>query len=229
MTIDAAYRLVTGIVNKEQGGNVKPALFNELSIQCQLEAISVRLGNQKMLNGRFVPPIGYKSTQIAKEEILPLLLRPTTPLTIISNMASYPGDYFAYDHLQRADGTLFINLESDQMGVMRKSQITPPIEDDPFVCFHANGIEIQPGTISDALLYYVKRPVDPNWDYTINGQTYTYNSTSTPQQTGKVSQNFTLPEKVHKEICLRILKYLGIPLDMDRLTTIASQIESTTP
>jgi len=229
MTIDQAYKLVCFVANKEQGGNISPLNFNLLAPQAQMEAVLVRLGNQKRLNSEFIAPIGYQSNQQSKEEILTLLVRPTNPLVITDGLAPYPDDYLAYDNLQRADGTLFTILESDQMGLMRKSRITPPIDTDPFVCFHQSGIEIRPETLTDVMFYYVRKPVDPNWDFSFINQEYIYNSTTTPQLTGKISHGFDTPDRLHKEICMIILKYVGINLDNDKLTAFAREIQETNP
>lgn len=228
MTIDEAYRLVNYVANKEQKGEIKPDEFNLLAIQAQLEAIMTRLGNQKRLNDRFIPPTGYKVNQQAKEEILPLITK-SPALVPASGIAPYPIDYFGYDNVQRVDGTPITIVESDQLGRIKKSYITPPIESDPFCCFHSNGIELAPGTLSDAYLYYVRRPVNPNWDYTVSQQVYVYNSGSTPQLSGKVSQNFEVAERLHKEICMIILKYVGVNLSDDRLTEFATRVQETNP
>jgi len=119
-------------------------------------------------------------------------------------------------------------LESDQLGRMKKSVITPPIAAEPFACFHAEGIELAPASLADAYLYYVKRPVDPNWDYTITSQVEVYNSTSVPGNTGKISHDFEVSERLHKDICMIVLRYIGVNLSDYQLTEFANQVQERT-
>lgn len=225
MTIDFAYRLVKLIANKEQKGILKGADFNQLAIEGQLEAILTVLGLPERLDARFVPPVGYKVNQQAKEQVLTLITKTPAVLVLTAGKAPYPTDYLSYDNLERADGTPVTILENDQLGRIKKSVITPPIEEDPYGCFHGEGIEIAPETLTDVHLYYVRIPKEPNWDYTISNDTEVYNGTATAQLSGKVSQNFETPARLHKKICLIILKYLGINLSDAQLTAFATQIQ----
>lgn len=229
MTIDFAYRLVNLIANKEQKGIIKGSEFNELAIEAQLEAVLTILGPTERLDARFTPPIGFKVNQQAKEQILTLITKAPSALALTNGIAPYPTNYLAYDILQRADGTPITIVENDQLGRMKKSLITPPIESDPFGCFHGEGIEIVPATISDAYLYYVKMPQDPNWDYTVSNSEEVYNASSTPQLSGKVSYGFDTPRRLHKKICMIILKYLGINLSDLQLSAFATQVQERNP
>jgi len=228
VTIDFAYRLVNLIANKEQKGIIKGAEFNQLAIEAQLEAILTILGAPEREDNRFITPIGFKVNQQAKEQILPLIKKsPVLVLTL--GMAPYPTDYLAYDNLERADGTQITIIENDQLGRMKKSVITPPVEDEPYACFHGEGIEIAPAFLTDVYMYYVKMPQDPNWDYTITNDTEIYNGTSTPQLSGKISYGFDAPRRLHKKICMIILKYLGINLSDTQLAAFATQIQERNP
>jgi hypothetical protein len=77
------------------------------------------------------------------------------------------------------------------------------------------------------LLSYVKNPVDPNWDYTIVDGQPVYNATSTPGQTGKVSQDFSVNPNTnaHLEICFMILQSVGVNLDALQITQYSLQKE----
>lgn len=228
MTIDFAYRLVRLIANKEQKGIIKGAEFNQLAIEAQLEAILTVLGLPERLDARFVPPVGYKVNQQAKEQILTLITK-SPALALTNGKASYPTDYLSYDILEREDGTPVTILENDQFGRMKKSVVTPPIDEEPFGCFHGDGVEIAPASLTDVHLYYVRMPKEPNWDYSIQNDTEVYNASATPQLSGKVSQNFETPTRIHKKICLIILKYLGINLSDAQLTQFATQIQEHNP
>lgn len=229
MNIDVCFRIVNFIANKSQVGQILPSDFNILAIQAQLEALMNSLGNVKRVNDKFIPQTGYKVSQQAKEDILPLIVRPTSPLVMSGALAPYPDDYFSYDNLQRADGTTVTIVESDQLARIKKSFITPPIDSEPFACIHAEGIEIAPSSLNDVYLYYIRRPKDPNWDYTSLNQRFIYNSTATPQLSGKISQDFEIAERKHKEICMIILKYIGVNLSVEQLTQFATQVQESTP
>lgn len=229
MDINQAWRIVNFVANKQQKGKILPSDFNALAVQAQFECMLNCLGNQKRVNPKFIPPTGYKVNQQSKEDILPLIVKSPTPLSLSAGIAPYPSDFFSYDNLLRADGTIVTMIENDQLGRMKKSLITPPIDSEPFACMHSEGIEIAPAGLTDVYLTYVKRPADPNWDYTIDHQIFVYNSTATPQLSGKISHNFEMPERKHKEICMIILKYIGINLSDEALTQFATQVQETQP
>jgi len=228
MTIDSCFAFCQYVANKEQKGIIKPADFNRMAIQAQLEVIMNCLGNQKRLNDRYLPPTGYKVNQQMKEQIMSLIVK-SSVLVPASGIAPYPDNYFGYDNLQREDGTPITILESDQLGRIKKSVITPPIEEEPFACLHSEGIELAPADLDDAYLYYVKRPENPNWDYTIQNQAYVYNSTATPQLSGSVSHDFEVSERLHKDICMIILRYIGVNLSDYQLTEFANQVQERNP
>jgi hypothetical protein len=229
VTIDQAYRFVNFIANKEQKGNIKPNDFNLLAISAQLEAVMNCLGNQKRLNDVFVPQSGYKVNQQMKERILPLIKQSQVLTTGSGGKAPYPSDYFGYDSIQHPNGTIVTIVESDQLARMKKSLITPPTDDDPFACFHGDGIEIAPASFTNAYLFYVKRPVDPNFDYNYVNQVAVFNTSTTPQLSGKVSQNFEASERLHREICMIILSDVGINLSDERMTAYANQVIENRP
>lgn len=228
MTIDFAYRLVNYVANKEQKGNIKGDEFNLLVVQAQMEVILTFLGPQERLDNRFVPPIGYKVNQQAKEALLPLIVK-TPPLTFTDGLAPYPSDYLSFDIVERSDGTPITLLDNDQFGRIKKSLVTPPTAEEPYACMAGNGIEVAPGDLTDVQLIYVKKPKDPNWDYTMSGQTEVYNGTSTPQASGKVSYGFDTPERLHKKICIVILKYIGVNLSDSALTQFATMVQERNP
>lgn len=81
MTIDKVYQFVNFVANKEQRGAFTPAQFNMLAPIAQIEFISKVLGNEQLLNGRGLPPYGFKSNRKIDTLLRPLVVGPVTITT----------------------------------------------------------------------------------------------------------------------------------------------------
>lgn len=226
MTINQAYLLIQYIANKNQRGNITPENFNILAPSAQLEFINSRLGNIKRLaGGRVVPDAGFKSNQILREDIR-TIIKDTASLTVntTTGKASYPGDYLFFNNIELSDGTPITVVDSDQIGRIRKSRIHPPTAEFPFATLDRSSIQIYPVNVNNVVWSYLFIPPDPNWDYQVINGKPVYNVGSVPQATGKVSQDFVIPVNRHKEICMIMLREIGINLDMDTLTKYANSM-----
>jgi len=79
MTIDEAIRLTRFILNKDQNGYMSGDQFNLLAPLAQLSLVNDRIGNIKKYQvGNPVPPQGFSASQKAREELMPLMVKPTT-------------------------------------------------------------------------------------------------------------------------------------------------------
>lgn len=224
MTINQAYNFINYCANKSQRGNITPENFNTLAAPAQLEFINTRLGNiKRVAGGRVVPDVGFNANQIVKEDLRELI-KDTSSLTVNSTTgrATYPSDYLFFDNMELTDGTPITVVDTDQIGRIRKSRIHPPTAEFPFAVLDKSYIQVYPVNVTGVVWSYLFIPPEPNWDYQILNNKPVYNAGLVPQATGKVSQGFSVPVNRHKEICMIMLREIGINLDMDTLTKYAN-------
>jgi hypothetical protein len=224
MSIDEAYRLINFIANKEQSGNTfNPGQFNTLAKVAQLDFISKRLGNLKMLGPVSVPQFGYKSNRKVDEDLRPLVYGPITiPITVNTGLFSYPAGYMWPDAIHKNDFSQIYEVQSDEYPAVKHSTVVPPTSDYPVVVHRGAYGFIDPYSIGSFGMSYVKAPADPVWGFTEVDGVEVYNPAT--------SVNFSVNPytNAHLEICMIILAYVGINLDMAQLTAYAKMKEDTT-
>lgn len=216
MTIDEAFQFVLLCAGKDFRGALKPSDFNRLAPIAQIEAISDRIGNVKRLNGRLVPQYGYKANRKIVSE-LRLYLEGPVDLPVVGGEASYPNGYFYPDAMFTPDYKRIEMIDSDEYPAVKHSLIYPPDAEHPYAVFYGDYILIDPAD-TQVKFTYIKYPPDPVWAYT---------GTINPVYDPDNSQDFTGDRSLHLEICRKILKYVGVHLDADHLTTFAKLEEQT--
>ena len=97
MTIDQAKKFLDYVMNKKQNNYLSGDDFNFLAPIAQMSVLNDRLGNvKKYLPGAPVPPYGFSINQKSREELRPLMKKPTVT-AVAAGVASYPADYLYYD------------------------------------------------------------------------------------------------------------------------------------
>ena len=82
----------------------------------------------------------------------------------------------------------------------------------------SDGIYVYPASITSIKLSYVRKPVDPEWAYTIVNNEEVYDAGS--------SQDFELLETTHLEIVMLILQMMGVSINMLQVTQYAQAMEA---
>src|SRR5690606_14102335 len=131
MIIDKVYRLVQIISNKEQRGDIPPERFNLLAESAQLEFISKRLGNIKIINERGVPQFGYESSWRIHEDLRPMVHGPEVIPILPDGKFFYPYGYMWVDAVHKNDFTPIKRITADQYPHIKRSAIIPPSEEYP--------------------------------------------------------------------------------------------------
>lgn len=216
VTIDDAYQLVKFVANKEQRGNITPSNFNLLAKFHQLQFVSKRLGNIKILDQRGVPQYGYESTWRIHEDLRPLIYGPIQiPIDSQGNF-NYPDGYVWPDAVHKNDFVGIKRIDADQYPVVKNSLIFPPTSDYPIVIFRGTYGFIDPYGIGSFKMSYLKLPPDPIWAFT--GDPEVYNPGASVQ--------FSVPQLDILEICRMILQDVGINLDSAQITQYAAMKEA---
>jgi hypothetical protein len=218
MNINQAIQLVRFILNKDQNGNITGDNFNLMAPIAQMSVLQDRLGNiKKYQPGSPIPNYGFSVSQKAREELMPLMVKPTTT-AVAAGLAAYPGNYLYYNTLETAAGKLITEATQDEIVELNNSAITPPSTMFPKFVMHSDGFYIYPTSITSIKISYIRKPETPIWAYTISNNEEVYDAGN--------SQDFELNETTHFEIVMQILQMSGVNLNMLQVTQYAQAMEA---
>lgn len=216
MNINEAIKLVRFILNKDQNGNIRGDDFNLMAPIAQMSVLNDRIGNIKKYQISNPPPYGFSVSQKAREELMPLMVKPTTT-AVTAGLATYPADYIYYNTLS-AGGYLIKEATEDEILELNNSANTPPSVRFPKFVMHSDGFYIYPATITSIKVSWLRKPLTPIWAYTIVNNEEVYDSGN--------SQDFELAETTHLEIVMQILSMSGVNLNMLQVTQYAQAMEA---
>lgn len=228
MTIDEIYRLVQTFANKEQRGFITPKDFNLLAKQAQLELYNKRLSivieksQPKKSAGFYAESL---TPDLAEQDISRFLTEEKFNAYDATN--SWEGSSFEinYDYIV----SIFI-MPSEELGIttnipvdmvspkdvnqiLRSSLVKPSLE-FPIALLAQSGtssrVHLFPESISDSnanvVVWYYDCSKDnaPLWDYVTIAGKPVYNSATSIQP--------AISKRVHGELVVKILEYLGVTI-----------------
>lgn len=222
MIINRVYELVQFIANVEQRGNIPPAQFNTLAEMAQLEYISKRVGNIKILNERGVPQFGYgyESNWRVHEDLRPMVYGPEVIPIASNGNFNYPYGYIWPDAIHKNDFTAIRRITADQYPGIKKSVIKPPTTGYPIVIMRNPYGFIDPYQIGSFSMSYLKTPPIPVWGFGFVGDS------DRPVFDANKSVDFTVHGLAYTELAMLILSHVGINLSEIQLTQYAASKEA---
>ena len=225
MTIDEVYRLVQTFANKEQRGFITPSEFNLLAKQAELELYNKRLSLIKEKNPT------RKSQGIYAEGLTPELAKQDISRffsflrrNIGDTTNSYQGGSTSMDadyienimHSQDESFNIATNIPveiveaKDVNQVLRSSLVSPSMMYPIALMTKSSGSSIQlnvfPESVSSIIVYYYyyDNVNSPKWSYATVAGKPVYDVTS--------SRQFRISPRVHGELVIKILEYLGVTI-----------------
>lgn len=201
--------IVNLVVNKDINGQAFTTSEYKTSINSQSQLLfRENLGlTQEYQPNSPIPRNAVEASRMNTEELRPFFVR--TPLTILGGSATLPSDLAYLSALNPAtiSGRGFDELMSSEIADRIGSAVVNPTEDDP--CFEriTGGLSIicYPSSITSAVLYYYKYPVDA--DFTIAPDP----TTLLPVYTS--IQELEWDDKNKIMIAYRIIKDAGVNLE----------------
>ena len=242
MTIDEIYRLVQTFANKEQRGFITPSDFNLLVKQAELELLNKRLSivqekSQPKKAGGFIEE--SLTPEMAEQDIAPFLISNRFNATLSSVATGYSEKEVTLTSDVLLIKEIFILAEEsssmsshipleivkpEDINKVLRSSLVKPSMDFPIGLMSGspiNGIlkiKVFPDSISHVMVYYYHMPqTPPQWNYvTIAGKPVYDPSNSTQSR---------FPARVHGEIVVKVLEYLGVNLREAQLVQYAQSNE----
>lgn len=237
INVDAVYKTVLLILNKEQRGYITPDEFNKTATQVQLDIFEQYFDD---LNQQLRVPqadFDYSNRQVdLDDKISPFKcfgncyinanlrfnLPPSDLLTSGTNI-NYDGNPLAADFSFYRLGTVTYNdieiqrLQRNEFYNIDKSDLTAPSENFPVYLYENNELNIKPSSITTNVeASFIRKPKDVKWAFTPGtvGQ-YIYSSAN--------SINFELSSSEQVEVITRILFYSGVIIRDPQIVQAAAQ------
>lgn len=198
MNLGQIRNYVDYICNKEQTGQtltveqintVYPVVNNKL--------LDYYLGPKKKQIGQ--PDVVYEESQFNTEALRPFK-KTIDYVSIVGGIMQYPADYlypsgFLTYSFENNGCTSTVNANAleivtdDQFRLRQNHSIIMPTTKDPIVCLKADHLKILPLSITGATFEYIKKQIDPVFDYHFNAQeqeVYLPAGTSYQLKTGEI-------------------------------------------
>jgi hypothetical protein len=224
VNVNTVYRTVLLIINKEQRGYLTPDEFNKTAAQVQLEIFNEYFDdlNQQLR----VPGNDSEYSDRIKnleEKIAIFQGIGNCPASISGRTFDLPTLTSSYEFYKL--GTVIYNDEKEIQYVqpnelleLNLSPITKPSTYWPVYTYNNFKISVYPKTITSGIsCTYIRKPLNPIWNFTATAPyyTYVYNPTT--------SQNFELHPTEQTNLITRILLYSGIVIKDPQIVQIAAQ------
>jgi hypothetical protein len=222
VNVDTVYRTVLLIINKEQRGYLTPDEFNKIATQVQLEIFNEYF--EDLTQQLRVPGNDSEySDRIKNLEQKISIFQESGACSFSSGSFNLPTLTAPYEFYKL--GTVIYDNEKEVQLVqpnelleLNLSPITRPSKYWPVYTFKNFKITVHPTVASNSIsCTYIRKPLNPKWNFTSSPPTYEYIYTTTG------SQNFELHPIEQTNLITRILLYSGIVIKDPQIVQVAAQ------
>jgi len=209
MTIDQVYKFIDFTIKKSNaGGYLTPDEFNLIINRAQIQYFNKLYGNQNDYRyDRPVPKIAYAITEKISNS-LSVFLSDSTTLTIDANgQVNIPSDLFQTVSITKTISGIDYEIkrvEQDRIANNLTSEYDAPDTQYPIYTQLRTKFQFYPKNLGSANLYYLKKPTDMVWAYTIVSNRPQYDAANSVQPLWK--------DMDMNEIIYIALSYVGINL-----------------
>jgi hypothetical protein len=209
MTIDQVYKFVDFIIKKSNsGGYLTPDEFNLIINRAQIQYFNKLYGNQNDYRyDRPVPKIAYAITEKISNSLSPFLSDSTALVVDGNGQVNIPSDLFQTVSITHTiDGIEYeiTRVEQDRIANNLSSYYDSPTSDFPIYSQLRTKFQFYPKNLATASLFYLRKPTDMVWGYTMSGAIPVYDSATSVQPLWK--------DMDMNEIIYIALSYIGVNL-----------------
>jgi hypothetical protein len=238
ISVNAVYRTVLSIMNKEGRGYLTPDQFNKIGAQVQLDLLEKSFFDYNRAMNRkksFVVNDEYGDLPRNIKEKIDILSKEAT-LSISNGSSTLPVDLYRIINI--TSGSRTINLQEvkkSELSYINASKLTKPSLDYPVYYLESlsantsnqetaatstidTNIKFLPTTLTSAQIDYVKIPQQPKWSFTrTTNNAYEF-------QPGN-AYDFELHKSEQVNLVIKILAHAGVIVKDPTLIQIAGQEE----
>jgi len=204
VNIDTVYQRVLALANKEQRGYITPQEFNLFANQAQMDIFEqyfydrAQFGRLPGNKTMYADPI-----DILEEKIE--IFHDSTSLTGSGNIFTLPSNLYRLARVNNPENSATIEkLTHQKFTTARNSPLTAPTISRPIYYVKGNQVIVNPNTIENINIDYIKIPTPVEWNGFDAGTNQLYNETN--------SVNFELHISEEPNLVLNILKLAGIAM-----------------
>ena len=235
VNVNTVYQTVLFLLNKEQRGYMTPAEFNSVARQVQLEIFEKYFDD---LNQYLRVP--RLSTELAdRVKVVEERISEFETTAVLQATYVLPADLHRFGTIQyQPNGGRMIECEETtqhEYYLAQRSKLTQPSTTHPIFTRRGDTLQVYPSLpVADLHCYYVRKPVDPIWAFTIGTQgQYVWVDPDGALPPGLIyptppgtSVHFEISDQDQTELVLEILLYAGIIIrDPSIVQAASSQIQ----
>ena len=211
VNVDAVYKTVLTIQNKESRGLLTPAQFNRLGEQAQLALLEKSFYDySRMRNRQNRVLINDQYADLAKkvQEKIDYMSKSATQ-AVTSGEVTIPADNYRIIQVVSDDRTIeYEEVTKKEATYLNSSILSAP--DTTFPMYYQEGaiLKVLPASINgiDVIVDYIRKPAAPVWAFTGGGTvSYSYDAGS--------SVDFSLHPSEQTDLIIKILAYCGIVVE----------------
>ena len=170
INVNQVYKTTLSILNKEQRGYLTPYEFNNIARQVQLEMLDKLFYDyNKFLNIENVNRIneGFADIPGKIQEQIDEFYATHTLSELNGNLFALPSN--VYQILDLVSGNTKIEkIDKNRLPYLNSSPLTAPSVNFPVYYQTDNSLVVNPQTIKNLVLQYIKMPQEPRFGYVIN-------------------------------------------------------------
>jgi len=212
--LDTIYKILLTLLNKEQQGYVTPTEFNLLAANVQNEIFREYFEDEnrdKLKENRGMTGKGYSNLDFNVRQRIQQF-SDITSIAKVDSKFTLPEDlYFIEDDgvltgdSETYSGRVIEEVERNQLGYLSNS-IAKPTALYPIYGRYSDSIVVEPTSIEDIKVNYLRTPKAPNWTY------IKFNNQPLFNPADLDFQDFELHESESTNIVLKMLTYFGISI-----------------
>lgn len=238
--VNKVYTTVLSILNKKGSGYMTPDNFNKIAKVVQLELLDRAFYeyNQavaKQAGGRGAQGYGDIPRKIM-DKLDPFCENTTLTIDSTNTYFELPGfdstsaysgnDLYATLSLKVNNNFTDIErIDKSKLPFLFSSKLTAPSTTFPVYYYSSDLLYVFPSTITSVDLYYISKPLDPNWSSTVDTSSF---GTPVYSYQDNQSTQFTLHSSDEPDLILGILQYFGVTIKDPLVIQAAQQEEQTT-
>ena len=239
ISVNAVYRTVLSIINKEGRGYLTPEQFNRIGAQVQLDLLEKSFFDYNRAMNRkksFVVNDEYGDLPRNIKEKIDILSKEAT-LSISTGTSTLPADLYRIINITSNNREINLQeVKKSELSYINASKLTKPTLQYPVYYLESSSantnnqeiasnanintkIKFLPTTLASAQIDYVKIPQEPKWGFTrTNNNAYNYQATT--------SYDFELHKSEQVNLIIKILAHAGIIVKDPTLIQIAGNEEN---
>jgi hypothetical protein len=184
---------------------------------------ALALSNAQGISNVFINQVQIASTEFSiSGATLTLTTQPTAGQIIVVNL--YSKEFYRLGNIiYAAGGTTPIQelqrIDRGELYHLLSSNLTAPSTTYPIYIYERQKLFVYPQTIISGIeATYIRKPMNPLWNFSLNGNAYVYNPDT--------SIDFELHDADQTEIILKVLLYAGVVIkDPQIIQVAAAQIQ----